>query len=65
MAWLDFTKLEESIWYNLRSETIQFLATYSPLKMMKNAYFTSKALFDLNIFKSLLWLFGHASEQLD
>ena len=32
----------------------QFLATESPLKMMKNAfYFTSKALFVLNIFKFL------------
>ena len=30
----------------------QFLATESPLKMMKNAfYFTSKALFILKIFK--------------
>ena len=33
----------------------QFLATESPLKMMKNAfYFTSKALFILKIFKSRL-----------
>ena len=32
----------------------QFLATESPLKMMKNAfYFTSKALFVLKIFKLL------------
>ena len=32
----------------------QFLATESPLKMMKNAfYFTSKALFVLKIFKFL------------
>ena len=32
----------------------QFLATVSPLKMMKNAfYFTSKALFVLKIFKYL------------
>ena len=31
----------------------QFLATESPLKLMKNAYFTSKALFVLKIFKFL------------
>ena len=38
----------------------QFLATESPLKMMKNAfYFTSKPLFVLKIFKFLSWLFGH------
>ena len=44
----------------------QFLATESPLKMMKNAfYFTSKALFVLKIFKSLPWLSGHVSKRLD
>ena len=38
----------------------QFLATESPLKMMKNAfYFTLKALFILKMFKFLSWLFGH------
>ena len=38
----------------------QFLATESPLKMMKNAsYFTLKPLFVLRIFKFLLRLFGH------
>ena len=31
----------------------QFLAIERPLKMMKNAYFTSKALFVLKIFKFL------------
>ena len=36
----------------------QFLATESPLKMMKNAFnFTSKALFILKIFKFLSRLF--------
>ena len=36
---------------------IQFLATESPLKMMKNAfYFTSKAPFVLKIFNFLSWL---------
>ena len=35
----------------------QFLATESPLKMMKNAfYFTLKSLFVLKIFKFLSWL---------
>ena len=44
----------------------QFLATESPLKMMKNAfYFTSIALFVLNIFKFLSWLFGHVVKRLD
>ena len=38
----------------------QFLATESPLKMMKNPfYFTLKALFVLKIFIILSWLFGH------
>ena len=44
----------------------QFLATESPLKMMRNAfYFTSKALFVLKIFKFLSSLFGHVSQRLD
>ena len=44
----------------------QFLATKSPLRMMKNAfYFTSKALSFFKIFKFLYWLFGHAAKQLD
>ena len=43
----------------------QFLATESPLKMMKNAYwFTWKTLFVLKIFKFLSWLFGNASKRL-
>ena len=38
----------------------QFLATESPLKIMKNAfYFTPKALFVLTIFKFLSGFFGH------
>ena len=38
----------------------QFLATESPLKMMKNVfYFTLKALFILKIFKFLSRRFGH------
>ena len=37
-----------------QSQIRQFLATETPLKMMKNAfYFTSKALFVLKICKSL------------
>ena len=44
----------------------QFLATGSPLKMMKNAFcFTSKALFVLKICKFLSLLFGHVSKRLD
>ena len=38
----------------------QFLATESPLKVMKNAFnLTSKALFILKIFKFVSQLFGH------
>ena len=44
----------------------QFLATESPLKMMKNVfYFISKALFVFKIFKFFSWLFGHVSKRLD
>ena len=44
----------------------EILATDSPLKMMKNAfYLTSKALFVLKIFKFLSLLFGHVSKRLD
>ena len=43
----------------------QCLATKGPLKIIKNAfYFTLKALFILNIFKFLPWIFGHI-KQLD
>ena len=43
----------------------QFLATESPLKMMKKAfYLTLNALFALDIFKFLSWLFGQV-EKLD
>ena len=44
----------------------QFLATESPLKMVKNTfYFPSKALFILKMFKFLSWLFVHVPKQLD
>ena len=44
----------------------KFLATGSPLKMMKNAfYFTSKTLFLLKIFKFLSWFLVDVAEQLD
>ena len=44
----------------------QFLATESPLKMIKNTFdFTSKGVFILKIFKFLFWLFGHVAKQLD
>ena len=42
------------------------MATESSLKTMKNGfYFTLKALFVLNIFKFLPWLFGHVRKRLD
>ena len=45
------------------SGLIQVLATESPLKMMKNAfYFTFKTLFVLKIFKSLSSFFNHAEK---
>ena len=48
------------------SDLRQFLATKNPLKMLKNAfYFTLKALFVLEIFKFLFWLFGHVGKLLD
>ena len=48
------------------SDLKQFLATESPLKAMKNAfYFTLKALFLLKKFKFLSWIFGHVEKQLD
>ena len=44
----------------------QFLATESPLKMMKNAfYFTSKSFFVLKAFKFLSWHFSHVAKRLD
>ena len=44
----------------------EFLATESPSKMTKNAfYFTLKALFVLKIFKFLSGLFGLVEKQLD
>ena len=43
-----------------------FLATGSPLKMMKNNfYFIFKALFVLNVLKFLRWLFDHVEKRLD
>ena len=43
-----------------------FLATGSPFKMMKNAfYFNSKTIFVLKIFKFLSWLFGHVTTWVD
>ena len=43
-----------------------FLATGSPFKVMKNAfYFALKALFVLKIFNFLSWRFGHAEKQTE
>ena len=48
------------------SGLIQFLATDSLLKMMKNVfYFTLKARFVLKIFKCLAWLFALVEKRLD
>ena len=45
---------------NILSGLRQFLATESPIQMMKNAfYFALKVLFVLKIFQFLSWLFGH------
>ena len=43
----------------------QFLTSKNPLKVMENAFFTSKALFVLNIFSFLPWPFGHVAKRLD
>ena len=55
-------QLSKSQRHTVRSETV--LKNENPLKMMKNAYFTLKALFVLKIFKFLSWLFGHVGKQL-
>ena len=44
----------------------QLLATDVPLKMIKNAFYsTLKAQLVLKIFKFLSWLFGHVEKLLD
>ena len=59
--------------YNIMHERVkgvlsgltQFLATESPLKIMKNTfYFTLKALFVLKVFKFLFYPFGHVETRL-
>ena len=61
-------------WLTKSKETIkgpllglrQFLTTESPFKIMKNAfYFTLEALFVLEIFLFLSWLFGYEEKQRD
>ena len=48
----------------LRSKTV--LATESPLKMRKNAfYFFLEAFFVLKIFNFLFWIFGHVEKRFD
>ena len=48
------------------SDLGQFLEAENPLKMIKNAFYsTSKALFVLKIFKFLSSLFGHVAKRLD
>ena len=43
----------------------QFLATESPLKMMKNDFFSLKVLLFFEIFTFLFLLFGHAGKRVD
>ena len=60
-CWIHFGRLLKNLRLGLRI----FLATESPLNMMKNPlYFTLKPLF-LKIFKFLSWLFGHVEKLLD
>ena len=43
----------------------QFLATKSPIKMMKNAFcFTVKIIFDLEIFRLFFWILSHVGKLL-
>ena len=57
--WISWVK---GVLWDLR----QCLATGSPVKLMKNAfYYTLKALFVLKIFKLLSWVFGHVGKRLD
>ena len=45
------------------SDLRRFLATHSPWKMMKNAfYFILKALFVVKILKLLSWFFGYVEK---
>ena len=63
---VDLVTLTKEILKDVLSGLTQFLATESPLKMMRNTfYFISKALFFLKIFKILSWLFGHVAKRLD
>ena len=44
----------------------QFVTIENPLKMMKNGFsLTSKVLSVIKIFKSLSWLFGHVTKQVN
>ena len=52
-----FLKAHSQVWDN-------FLASENPLKVMENAFFTSKVFFVLNIFRFLLWPFGHVAKRL-
>ena len=52
----DSPRLYKSFIKGALSGLIQFLATESPLQMVKNAF---------KILKFLFWLFGHAAKRLD
>ena len=66
--YLNFKWLQEMEFHSIKGALLslrQFLATASPLKMMKTAfYFTLKALLVLKIFKFLSWIFGHVKNSL-
>ena len=63
--WADLWIINSSGSLRAHCQVWEFLASESPLKMMKNAfYFNVQALFVLKIFKFLSWLFSHAGNSL-
>ena len=62
--WVLFTFNDLIIIKGLRLK--QFFATRSPLKKMKNCFYTTlKTVFVLKILKFLSYCFGHVEKQLD
>ena len=63
---VDLVAFTEEIVKGALSGLRQFLATESPLKIMKNDFFfILKAFFVFKIFKFLSWLFAHVEKGLD
>ena len=56
---MSHSQVQASCFKDAFSGLRQLLATESPWKMMKNTYFTLKALFVLKIYKFFSSLFGH------